>query len=252
MLARRALPFVAVLALVGVLIVPAVVVSAPDLGGGMPALTASITKYDSSNWAGYVASAPNGSVTRVSADWIEPTGSCTSGPSYAAFWVGLDGATDNSVEQTGTLIVCSSGVASYYAWWELYPSTPIELVKGLSLAPGDRVSASVAYSSGAFKMTISVAGHSFSKKASEPASRNSAECIAEDIAVGSTLAPLTDFGKIRFTSCKATLSGASGGIGTFATVGQFTMIDSAGHVLASTSDLNSAQKAFSVNWKRSA
>ena len=252
MLPRRALPLVGALALVGLLIVPAVVVSAPDLGGSVPALTASITKYDSSNWAGYVASAPNGSVTRVSADWIEPTGSCTSASSYAAFWVGLDGATDSSVEQTGTLIACNSGVASYYAWWELYPSTPIELVKGLTVAPGDRVSASVSYASGAFKMSISVAGHSYAKKASESASRSSAECIAEDIAVGSALAPLTDFGRVNFTACKATISGTSSGIGTFATVDEFTMVDSARHVLAATSSLNTAGKAFSVKWKRSA
>src|SRR5438046_10081466 len=59
-----------------------------------------ITHSTSSNWAGYAAF--NGRYTTVSASWKQPTASCTSATTYSSFWIGLDGNSPNTDEQTGT------------------------------------------------------------------------------------------------------------------------------------------------------
>lgn len=63
-------------------------------------------------WAGYVASGR--SFSSVSASWVQPAiqiGS-TKIASQTAFWVGLDGFGDSTVEQTGTLAYSVDGKAS--------------------------------------------------------------------------------------------------------------------------------------------
>ena len=49
--------------------------------------------------------ATTGTYTSVSASWTQP-GSCSGGDQYAAFWVGLDGYSSSSVEQTGSEVDC--------------------------------------------------------------------------------------------------------------------------------------------------
>src|SRR4051794_32080572 len=63
-----------------------------------------ITNSTSSNWSGYAVT--GGTYTSVSASWTEPSVSC-SGTAYSSFWVGLDGDTSSTVEQTGTDADCS-------------------------------------------------------------------------------------------------------------------------------------------------
>ncbi|MGN6795849.1 MAG: G1 family glutamic endopeptidase [Streptosporangiaceae bacterium] len=61
------------------------------------------TTAQSTNWSGYAATGGNGSFTSVSASWIEPNATCSSRRAqYASFWVGLDGYSSSSVEETGT------------------------------------------------------------------------------------------------------------------------------------------------------
>src|SRR5207302_1802466 len=67
-----------------------------------------ISQSTSSNWSGY--SAVHGRYTSVSANWKQPSASCTSATTYSSFWVGLDGDGSNTVEQTGTSADCSGGV----------------------------------------------------------------------------------------------------------------------------------------------
>ncbi|HXY47395.1 MAG TPA: G1 family glutamic endopeptidase [Thermoplasmata archaeon] len=241
--------------LAGTLLLPGVAISAPLIAGIGAGPNAGVTSYSSENWAGYFASGPNGSVTKVSSSWEQPTASCGSGTSYSVFWVGIDGATDTTVEQIGTIIGCSKGVASYAAWWELYPTNSIQIIKKLTVNPGDSVSASVTYASGSFTMAITVAGHSFSKTGAQSALQNSAECIAErpaHVVDGNIVFyHLAKFSPISFVSCTATISGHARGIGAFSSVGEVTMEDTAGHVLAATSGLNGSKNSFSVTWKRS-
>ncbi len=68
----------------------------------------------STNWSGYAVTGANGTYKSVSANWTEPTATCTSSRSdlYASFWVGLDGYSSNSVEQTGTDSDCVRRLSS--------------------------------------------------------------------------------------------------------------------------------------------
>src|SRR5579862_8077912 len=47
------------------------------------------SQAQSTNWSGYAAT--TGRYTSVTASWTQPTGTCSTGNQYAAFWVGLDG-----------------------------------------------------------------------------------------------------------------------------------------------------------------
>jgi hypothetical protein len=78
----------------------------------------------------------------VNSSWVEPAALCTAA-GEAAFWVGLDGADDGTVEQTGTTADCFGGTPVYFAWYELFPAAPIEYSD--TVAPGDNMSASVTY-----------------------------------------------------------------------------------------------------------
>ena len=223
----------------------------PDVSG--------TTSY-STNWAGYVATASAGQVKQVTATWVEPKVKCGSSVSVAVFWVGIDGAVTSAptVEQAGTFAECVSGVASYYSWWEMYPANDIQIFAAIS--PGDHFSASVTYhsSSDTFTMKIkdTTSGVTYSKTSSQSGTTAStAECIAEDpggdSATTSGLYPLADFGKVSFSSCKAKIGSSSGGIGTYSTVTEEVMLNTAGtHDLALPSALT-GNSAFKVTWKAS-
>ncbi len=169
-----------------------------------PPLIAGQTNSTSSNWSGYAVT--GGPFTGVSASWTQPAVTCAPGEtSYASFWVGLDGDTSSTVEQIGTDSDCVNGVATYYAWDELYPKVPAQLT---TISPGDKVSASVAAdSNGGFTLTISVNGTPTTVQGTvRHAALASAEVIAE--APSSNHGPngelgLGDFGTVSFTSATA-------------------------------------------------
>src|SRR5580692_9765213 len=55
---------------------------------------------ESTNWSGYAVTGSNGAFSSVSSSWTEPTATCSGrSDQYAAFWVGLDGYSSDSVEQ---------------------------------------------------------------------------------------------------------------------------------------------------------
>src|SRR5262249_19767511 len=76
-----------------------------------------INHSPSTNWSGYAVSG-FGPYQSVSSSWRQPAVDCSLTPTaWSAFWVGLDGDTTNTVEQTGTEADCSKGAAVYYAWY---------------------------------------------------------------------------------------------------------------------------------------
>ena len=158
----------------------------------------------SANWSGYAASGGSGSFHSVSASWTEPTGHCGSGNGYSSFWVGLDGFSSSSVEQTGSEVDCIGGSPRYYAWWEMYPGPSHNFSS--RVRPGDHFSASVTYKGGgsfALKITDSTRGwsHTLNKSLSS-AKRSSAEVIVEaPCCTGSGgILPLADFGTVKFAN----------------------------------------------------
>jgi Peptidase A4 family len=257
-------------AIVGLMLgVPAALASAPiatahavpffAVHGGPVQMTSSVS---STNWAGYAVTGAKGSVSSVVGSWTEPAATCSSsGAQYAAFWVGIDGYSSTTVEQTGTEADCSHGTASYYAWFEFYPS-PSRLVSAVPIHAGDVISASVTYSTTTAKFTLTLkdvtTGKSFTKTgAVKSAKRTSAEWIAEAPYSGGIL-PLTDFGTFNFgydnTSVSgtndATVSGTTGDLGSFSTAVAINMVEVSNSSVtkASTSAISTDGTSFSVTW----
>lgn len=161
----------------------------------------------SSNWAGYAATGANGTLTSVSSSWTQPAGRCTGGNQYSAFWVGLDGYSSSTVEQTGSEVDCAGRTPRYYAWYEIYPGASVTFTNPVS--PGDQFSGSVTYQgSSKFLLVLkdNTKGWTQTIKATlAGAALSSAEVIAEApccTARGGVL-PLTNFGTVSFTSAAA-------------------------------------------------
>lgn len=211
----------------------------------------------SSNWAGYAAleslHGTVGSVSEVQGTWTEPTANCTSGrTTYASFWVGIDGYSSSTVEQTGTDSDCSGSTAHYYAWYEFYPANSVT-ISTITVHPGDTITAKVAYlpSTGKFRVTLTDGSHTFTTTGKVTgAKRSSAEWIAETPEVCTSscaLSELSKFGTVHFRDCRATINGTSGAISAFPQVSHIDL--RRGTVtLAATSALK-APGAFTVTWK---
>lgn len=167
------------------------------------ASSADPTVISSANWAGYIASGAAGGYTSVSSSWTEPSGQCGQGDQYSAFWVGLDGYSDSTVEQTGSEVDCSGSTPEYSARYEMYPAAPVYVTNPVE--PGDEFSGSVTYENSKFQITLADSTQGWSQTVSQSlptAERSSAEVVAEApccTASGGVL-PLTDFGTARFTS----------------------------------------------------
>ena len=209
-----------------------------------------LTQVQSGNWSGY---ADTGSgYSTVTGKWTEPSASCTSTESLAAFWVGIDGYSSSSVEQDGTLIECYGGTAYYYTWWEMYPTNDIQVV-GDTLRPGDSISASVVRSGTSYTLAVtdsSRSGDSFSTKQSCSCANSSAEWIAEAPSGSSGVEPLSHFSTFSLNSATVKTTSKSGVISSF-TDDEITMVDSSGRVEAQPGALNGSGNAFSVTWERS-
>ncbi len=201
----------------------------------------------SSNWSGYAAS--GGRYTKMSAHWVEPKGLCSGniGSEYSSFWVGLDGYGSSTVEQTGSEVDCSGSSPQYYAWYEMYPSYPVNFSN--TVRSGDHFSAAVTYhGSGHYTLVLAdtTRGWRHAIQATlTGASNASAEVIAE--APSSTLGvlPLADFGTVHFTD--AQVDGSY--IGHFHPT-KIVMTNSSGQAKDSVSGLTSGGK-FSATWLRS-
>lgn len=147
--------------------------------GSTTSAQAATPSATTSTWAGYVAH--TSTYTSVTASWAEPSVTCGSAASSAAFWAGLDGYSDSTVEQAGTEVDCAGGVASQYAWYEVYPSGPVEVAR--TVRAGDAMTATVtATTSSSFTLSVkdATAGWTFSTtKAVSGAARSSAEVVLE-------------------------------------------------------------------------
>lgn len=217
----------------------------------------------STNWSGFAVTGPSGSVTDVKGSWIVPSVTCSSKSTYSSYWVGIDGYSSSTVEQTGTDSDCSSGRAVYYAWYEFYPAASVQ-ISGFTVKPGDTVTAEVSYSTstGLFTTTIADGSNTFSTSGSVAgAARSSAEWIVERPALCTVahckLTSLSKFGTVSlgtdYTSIAgtnfATISGSTGAIGSFGSnVFRITMVNSAGSTLALPSPLSADGTSFTETW----
>ena len=202
-----------------------------------------ITNSTSSNWSGYAVTGNR--FTSVSASWTEPTAKC-SGTAYSSFWVGLDGDSSNTVEQTGTDADCSGSTPQYYAWYEMYPKYPVNL-RG-TVRPGDQLTASVTTNgSGSFTLTITDSTQGWTNTTTarlKSAKLASAEVIAEAPSSNSGVLPLANFGTVGFSGAAA--NGIS--MDKLPNLDPITMA-SGSTIKAQPGPISNG--AFSVTWKHS-
>jgi hypothetical protein len=219
--------------------------------GAKAATRGSHTTAESTNWSGYAVTGANGAFSSVSAKWQEPTAKCSGNrrrtDQYSSFWVGLDGYSSDSVEQTGTDADCVGTSPSYYGWYEMYPAYPVNFANPVS--PGDSMSASVTFSGTetyTLVLTDSTKGWTQTiTKNQAGLDRSSAEVITEAPSSNSGVLPLADFGTVSYT-----VSAANGtSLGGQNPV-QITMIDNSGQDKDTTSAINGSG-GFSNTWLRS-
>ncbi|MGH3422136.1 MAG: G1 family glutamic endopeptidase [Streptosporangiaceae bacterium] len=207
---------------------------------GGPANAASST-----NWSGYAAA--SGTYKSVSATWNEPTGTCSGSAKYSSFWVGLDGFSSRTVEQTGSEVDCQGGSPRYFAWFERFPAFPVNFSN--TVRPGDHFTASVTHTSGnSYTLVIkdTTQGWTHTEHKSLASAKNSsAEVIAEAPSTSSGVLPLADFGKVHFTSSKVNGKPMSNASPT-----KITMVNGGGRAKDSVSGLTGGGN-FTVTWKHS-
>jgi hypothetical protein len=160
-------------------------------------------QVSSQNWSGYAVS--GGTYTSVSSSWTEPTGLCSSGgDTYSSFWIGLDGYSSTTVEQTGSEVDCSGGTPQYYSWYEFYPANSV--VFSNPVKPGDHFTGSVTSTGNSgFTLKLADATEGWSHTVTGTvagATSSSAEVVIEAPCCTSSggILPLADFGTASFTS----------------------------------------------------
>jgi Peptidase A4 family len=205
-----------------------------------------VSHSTSTNWSGYAVTGQR--YTSVAASWTQPAVNCSVTPTgWSSFWVGLDGDTSGTVEQTGTEADCSSGRPVYSAWYEMYPKFPVNFSNPVSA--GDHFTASVTTDGrGSFTLTLvdSTKGWTQTNGARlKQAKLASAEVIAEAPSSSGGVLPLADFGTVGFSG--ATVNGATL---TSSTPGldPITMV-SGSTVKAAPSKMGTG--SFSISWSHS-
>jgi len=216
--------------------------SAASLRGGIS------HQAQSTNWSGYAAT--TGTYASVSASWTEPTGTCSGSAKYSSFWVGLDGYSSSSVEQTGSEVDCSGRRAVYYAWYEMYPNPSVSYSN--TVRPGDHFNASVTYTgSNRFSLFIQDTTQGWSHTTTGTlagAPRSSAEVIVEApcCTFSGGILPLANFGTVNITGSLANGSA----LGNAGGVTEIVMVNSAGRQKDSVSSLSGGEN-FSATWLHS-
>jgi hypothetical protein len=203
------------------------------------------TNSTSSNWSGYAVT--GGTYSTVTASWVQPAVRC-SGTAYSSFWVGIDGDTSNSVEQTGTDSDCNGSTPVYQAWYEMYPKFPVYFSN--PVAAGDHFTATVTTNGrGSFTLTLADTSRGWTQTTTQQLKKArlaSAEVIAEAPSGSGGVLPLANFGTVSFSGSKvngSALTSSTPGIDAI------TMTTSSGAVKAQPSSISNG--GFSVTWKHS-
>ena len=205
-----------------------------------------INHSTSTNWSGYDVT--GGTYTSVSASWVQPAVNCSVTPTgWSSFWVGLDGDTSNTVEQTGSEADCSSGRAVYSAWYEMYPKFPTNFSN--KVAAGDHINASVTTDGrGSFTLALADTTQGWTQRTTQRlkhARLASAEVIAEAPSSSGGVLPLADFGSVGFTS--ANVNGAAL---TSSTPGLDPITMASGSTVKAKPS-NIGNGSFSISWQHS-
>jgi hypothetical protein len=223
---------------------------------------------DTTNWAGYIAA--GGVYSSVSASWVVPTVTCAAGANTnSSQWVGIDGVSDETVEQDGTYANCNGATPVYGAWYEMLGDdspavdygAQVDLPAGHPVSEGDSITASVTVTGGenwiltiddttkpwTYTIPITFAG----------TQQSSAEWILErpalcDESGDCTLTTLADFGTMTFSNATADAgSGAQSPGALDAAPAQMLRSATNSTLLATPGPLDMVNgNTFSVSWEQ--
>jgi hypothetical protein len=199
----------------------------------------------SRNWSGYVSTGGT-SYTAVSGTWVvaKPDSNVVG---IDATWVGIGGANTTDLIQAGTeATVNPDGTVTYDAWTETLPQSTRTI--SLAVNAGDTVTVSITEQSAGLwliDMKNVTTGGSFTTTIRYNSSKSSAEWIEEAPSVGRGIAPLDNFGTVKFTSGTTVVDGARK---TLAQAGAkaVTMADGANQPLAIPSAIGGDGSSFTV------
>jgi hypothetical protein len=194
----------ALLVAAGTAVPPAL--AAPQPGAGA---------LSSPSWAGYVAEGRDVTFRSVQATFFVPYVGCESTPGAAvSFWVGMDGVTDHPAEAAGVQVTCHGINPRYRAWFDNYPRPG---QTGMTVFPGDSVTASVTYSTSSRKFTLLVTDNSTRhhstavlRCAAANCARTTAEVLAGALGAKASSAPLADYEGVSFTHAAVQSSAGQG------------------------------------------
>lgn len=192
----------------------------------------------SSNWSGYAVT--GGTYTSVSATWVQNAGTCSSSDTDTDMspWVGIDGYSSSSVEQTGTSVDCSGSSKTYYAWYEMYPANFVTI--NHTVKAGDTFYGAVNRSGTSYTLTLEDETQGWTNTVTKTGSNanSSAEAIVEMAADELTKWSGTD----PFTSF--TVNGVAAG--SAGTTHQMEIED--GSTLCDTISSLSSGENFTATW----
>jgi len=200
----------------------------------------------SRNWSGYVATGGT-SYTSVSGTWVVPTPDANVA-GIDATWVGIGGANTTDLIQAGTeATVNGDGTVSYDAWTETLPQSTRTVT--LTVNAGDTVSMSITEQSAGLwlvDMKNSTTGKAFTTTIRYNSSKTSAEWIEEAPSVGRGIAPLDNFGSVKFSAGGTVVDGKHLTLSS-AGAKAVTMADGSNQPLAIPSAIGNDGASFTVN-----
>jgi hypothetical protein len=227
-----------------------------------------------SNWSGYASVLNDTQYSAVSGSWTVPNVNCTQASnSSSSQWVGIDGATSDTVEQVGTYSDCagpSGTTPTYGAWYEMLGDNAVSggaqvnvttMTPADTISAGDVITASVSVN-GSDQWTLTIADSTSPRMWSFTAplitwsapAESSAEWIVErpETCTGNnqcSLTSLADFGTAAFTNASATAGGTSQTIGELDSAPiEMIRSDADSTLLAGPPTLNVPATGFSVPW----
>ena len=198
--------------------------------------------YVSDNWAGEFDTGTT--YTEVSGSWVVPSVTPATSAQYSASWIGIDGATNTSLIQTGTSQDTPDGATPYYAWIEILPAASIPI--NATVEPLDHMEALIEETSpGTWTIEIEDVTqawiYSGSFAYSGPA--DSAEWIEEAPTVNGSQSALADFGSVQFSDL-----GLAGSDTNATTLSPIYMLNAEGAVTAFPGTYDSATNSFPVDY----
>jgi len=216
-------------------------------------------------WGGYSINFtnpdPQNDPLAVSGSWTVPSVTCiVNGQKISgevAVWPGLGGTGSNTLEQTGTTSQCSNGTASYWAWWETYPSKPPVNIStnGKDLvSPGDSMTGAVTEQGpGYFVMQLwdntkkwyNVA--LWQAQYSSTTTPQTADWVVEDF----NHATFPQFkSNIVFTSCTWVKDGSTKALISGKSLNNYTVVNAQGIGKENTGPVAANGSSFYVQWLR--